>query len=135
MITVDDYFAGYPNDPGITDDFRTSAGAMLTFVNALLSHFESAGYLLAINPQTGTQVSGERDGGWRPRSCPTGAPNSAHKQARAVDVYDPEGHLDSWLTNDLLVVYGLYREDPGSTRGWCHLTDRQPPSGRRTFFP
>jgi hypothetical protein len=29
----------------------------------------------------------------------------------------------------------LYREDPGSTPGWVHLTTRAPKSGRRTFIP
>lgn len=132
MITLDQYFAGYTNDPGITDDIRAAADLLLSYVNPLLSRTP---FLVPTNPVTGSQVSGEKDGGWRPQSCPIGAPNSAHKQGRAVDVYDPDGFLDDYLTDDLLAIYGLYREHPASTRGWCHLTDRAPPSGKRTFYP
>jgi hypothetical protein len=57
------------------------------------------------------------------------------KQGRAVDVYDPDGHLDAWITDDILEDFGLYREHPDSTSTWCHLTDRAPGSGHRTFWP
>ena len=135
MITVDDLFAGYPDHPGITDTMRDNADTLLKRVNALLEWAETEGWLSQINPATGTQVSGKTDGGWRPQSCKTGAPNSAHKQARAVDVYDPDNSLDALITDDVLEDFGLFREAPEDTPTWCHLTDRAPGSGKRTFSP
>ena len=134
-LTSDDYFAGYRDDSGITDEIRSNADNLLAFVNPMLDDFSAAGFDLPENPHTLTLVSGERDGGWRPKNCPIGAPNSAHKQGLAVDIYDPDGDLDGWLADAMLSQYGLYREDPGSTRGWCHVTIRAPHSGKRTFFP
>lgn len=135
MISIDEYFAGYPRHPEIGIGMKANAYEMLKKVNALLDWAESEGWIPQINPATGTQVSGKTDGGWRPQSCPTGAPNSAHKQARAVDIFDPDNSLDSLITDDVLEDFGLYREAPEATHGWCHLTDRAPASGRRTFNP
>lgn len=135
MITVDHLFAGYPDHPDITAEMRANAAAFLPRVNALLDAAQGANVALEINPSTGTQISGQTDGGWRPQACATGAPQSAHKQARAVDVYDPHGKLDGWITDDVLIYFGLFREAPEATRGWTHLTDRRPASGHRTFTP
>lgn len=134
-ISVEDYFKAYADNPGITPVIYTNAEEMLGAVNALLAQAESEGVELVIDRVTGTLVGGEKNGGWRPQSCTIGAPNSAHKQGRAVDVYDPEGALDAWVNDAVLETYGLYREAPASTNGWCHLTDRAPASGHRTFQP
>ena len=134
-LTIEQYFAGYPGDSGITQQMRDNAGVLLGLVNPLLDDAASAGFELPINPKTGSLVSGEHDGGWRPQNCPIGAPGSAHKQSMAVDIYDPDGDLDGWLDDIALASYGLFREDPGSTRGWLHVTYRAPHSGKRTFFP
>lgn len=133
MITVADYFAGYDDSPEITEEHRENALILLRRVNALLASRGQPDR--PRNPRTGTQVSGTRDGGWRPKACLTGAPNSAHKDARAVDVYDPGNSLDAWVTDDILEEHGLYREHPDSTPGWSHLTTRAPASGHRTFIP
>lgn len=135
VITADEYFAGYPRHPGITLNMRASAHDMLARVNALLDWAETQGWQPQINPHTGTLVSGQTDGGWRPKECKTGFPNSAHKQARAVDVFDPGNSLDSLITDDVLEDFGLYREAPEATAGWTHLTDRPPGSKMRTFNP
>lgn len=141
MITVEDYFRGYAvsgrdwHANEITDQHRQSAAALLERVNQLLSYAAAADVQMPTNPKTGSCVSGEHDGGWRPRDCPIGAPNSAHKTGEAVDVYDPHGDLDDWLTDLSLQKFGLYREHPASTRGWCHLTTRAPRSRSRTFYP
>jgi hypothetical protein len=90
---------------------------------------------LRLNPKTESLVSGDTLGGFRPQNATQGAPHSSHKEARAVDVYDPGGKLDAWLNDAKLEHYGLYREHPDATQGWCHLTDRAPGSGRRTFMP
>ena len=134
-LTLDQYFAGYPNHPEINDVIRANAALLLAQVNRLCTDAEQEGIAFPINPATRTQIAGEKNGGWRPQECPIGAPSSAHKQGMAVDIYDPEGSFDDWLTDDTLMQYALYREDPGSTRGWCHLTTRAPRSGKRTFFP
>ena len=61
--------------------------------------------------------------------------NSKHRSAQAVDVYDPAGALDGWLTDDKLVKFGLFREHPDDTPGWCHLQSVGPRSGNRVFVP
>lgn len=137
MITLTDYFAGY-KDGGYTKEHVDNAQRLLAMVNALLlTAHDGGGVNLPTNPATNTLVSGEKNGGWRPQSCPIGAPNSAHKVGQAVDVYDPAGDLDTWCMDNLdkLENVGLYLEDPGSTRGWSHLSTRAPHSGNRVFFP
>jgi len=57
------------------------------------------------------------------------------KNGRGVDIYDPENALDNWLTDAILERHGLFRESPLHTPRWCHLTDRAPKSGKRTFLP
>lgn len=135
MITVDQLFGKWADHPDATVERRANAANLLAKANPLLQCAADAGVPLPTNPHTGSLVSGEGLGGFRPQACTIGAPASAHKQGRAVDVYDPSGDLDEWLTDARLEQFGLYREAPASTRGWCHLTDRAPGSGRRTFQP
>jgi hypothetical protein len=137
MITLADYFAGYPAHPEITDEFTRSATELLFRVNDLLLEADKNGIRVRTNPATGSCVSGKTDGGWRPRACPTGALHSAHKTAEACDVYDPGNIVEGWITAhpELLDSFDLYREAPAATNGWVHLSTRRPPSGRRTFLP
>lgn len=130
-ISLDDYFRDYEHDEAL----REAAEAMLEKVNALLESAEAHGVDLKVNPSTKTYISGKTYGGFRPQDCPIGAPQSAHKIARAVDVYDPQGELDRWITDARLAEFDLYREHPAHTTGWCHLSDKAPRSGRRTFIP
>ena len=54
---------------------RGNAEVLLHAVNALLDLATASGQVdLEINPATGCLVSGNRDGGWRPLECATGAP-------------------------------------------------------------
>ena len=135
MITQAQYFAGKPHTP----EQDAVATEMLTRVNLLLDEAAAAGIQIGVCPNTGTQISGSKggsgDGGFRLTTATTGAPGSSHKEARAVDVFDPQGHLDAWLDDQKLETYGLYREAPSATPGWTHLTTRAPRSGRRTFAP
>lgn len=143
VITSDQYFAGKPHPT----DHDILADDLLARVNDLLDEAERAGIQRRICPNTGTEVSGSKggsgDGGYRLPGATTGAALSSHKEGRAVDVYDPGGKLDDWLDgfehgngdNSKLEEYGLYREAPNATSGWCHLTTRPPKSGRRTFNP
>jgi len=134
-ITLADYFAGYVGHPGISADHRASAEMLLVQVNKLLASLvESGAADLDINPITGTLIAGEKNGGWRPAVCLTGSAHSSHKEGRGVDIYDADGDLDNAITDPLLERFGLYREHPAQTRGWLHLTNRAPRSGRRTFY-
>lgn len=142
MITVSDYFKAYRNTHSheITQEFEINAELLLDSVNLLLEECKLLGWSPQINPHTGTYISGQDNGGWRPQNCPIGAPKSSHKQARGVDIADADGSLDEVITDPLLKKYGLFREAPGSTPGWTHLTDRPPGSWTqstaiRTFFP
>jgi hypothetical protein len=135
MITLSDYFAGYAGHPGITSEHRANAEQLLVKVNALLTELRQIGATtLALNPKTGALISGTKNGGWRPKDCPEGAERSSHKEARGVDVYDHDGGIDNALTDARLAKHGLFREHPSQTRYWCHLTDRAPGSGKRTFY-
>lgn len=135
MITLDNYFRAYAGHPEITDQIRANAQILLEAVNDLLVCAMEQGIKLRTNPATGTFVSGQDNGGWRPQACPIGAPTSSHKQGQGVDVADHDGTLDAWITDECLADFHLYREHPDATAGWCHLTTRAPGSGRRTFFP
>lgn len=135
MITLDQYFGIYAKHPDASAGMWAAADAMLDRVNRLLERAYDEGFPQEINPHTNSEVGGETNGGFRPQSCPIGAPNSSHKHARAVDVYDPHNALDDWLTDDILIEFGLYREAPSATVHWCHLSDKAPGSGKRTFNP
>lgn len=142
-ITIEEYFAKPHSELE-----RASAQELLTRVGSLLAEARSANvYDEATDPDTGTCISGARggdgDGGFRTPASTTGAPGSAHRAAAAVDVYDVEDRLDTWLDtfengaggNTKLAQHGLYREHPSKTPGWCHLQTRAPGSGHRTFYP
>jgi hypothetical protein len=132
MITQDQYFLGREH----SIEQSQNAITMLGRVNPILRRYESStGRILPISPKTNSQISGTTNGGFRLPDCTEGAPNSSHKQARGVDVYDPDNAIDDWLTDTILEQFGLFREHPDSTPTWCHLTDRAPASGHRTFKP
>lgn len=133
MISLFDYIGTHGDSPDWTVERQANAATLLEDVNRLLEEAESKGVELEVNPHTHTFVSGITFGGFRPQNCAQGAPHSAHKEGLAVDVYDPHGALDRWLTDLILEKYGLYRESPLDTDGWTHLTSRSPGSGKRTF--
>ena len=137
MITVKEYF----NNPKTGKPKRSlafqreAADDMLTRVNTLLTYLK---WDYPTNPYTKTAISGVKGGtgggGFR-LPDEEGAEHSQHKEAHAVDVFDPGDILESWLSDDLLEKFELYREHPGATPGWVHLQDVAPESGRRTFRP
>lgn len=135
MIGAYDYFKAYPSHPEVTGEIHENAVALLEKVNALLEECKANGWSPRINPVTGTLISGNMNGGWRPSWCPVGAPTSSHKTGRGVDIADGNGRLDAMITDAMLERHGLYREHPDATSGWAHLTDRAPKSGKRTFWP
>src|SRR5579885_952775 len=97
MISTSDYFGAKPH----SDAERELAEDLLARVNALLVEAEDAGAKPHICPNTGTEISGSLhgagDGGFRLPDSTTGSARSSHKEARAVDVYDPSGAIDAWL--------------------------------------
>jgi len=135
MITVADVIGPWIKSPDLTAGRRKSIADLVPQVNALLALASAAGIPTYKHPATGNPVVGPKYGGFRPQSCPIGAPQSAHKVGMAVDIYDPSNALDEWITDDVLTQCGLYREAPRATDTWCHLTTRRPPSGKRTFIP
>lgn len=135
MITLSQYVGVHKDSPDWTAERKSNATELLNRVNALLGHLGRQGMPMQINPVTGSLVSGQTFGGFRPQSCPQGAPTSSHKTGQGVDLFDPRENLDNAITTDLLIEFGLYREAPSATRGWAHLTTRPPKSGKRTFLP
>ena len=143
VITPAQYFAGKPH----SDVHELDADDLLTRVNALLDEYVLQGGRRERCPNTGSEISGSKggsgDGGFRLPTATTGRALSSHKEAKGVDKYDPQDALDKWLDkfedgkggNSKLEEYGLYREHPNSTKGWCHLQTRPPKSGHRTYWP
>lgn len=136
-MTVEQYFGPWIKHPDATPKRKDNAARLMLAVARLEAHAVADGVMFRINPKTGSGVSGKQYGGFRPQDCPEGAPGSSHKDALAVDRYDPIGEIDAWcLRNlDILELCGIYIEHPSETCGWSHWTIRAPKSGRRVFFP
>lgn len=135
MILLKDYFGKWMNHEDVTQDVKVSATDLIERVNYLLDEAFEFYVDLQDNPSTGTLVSGSTYGGFRPQSCPQGAPESSHKVGKGIDIYDPKNELDNWITDTILERFDLYRENPLYTQAWCHLTTRPPKSKKRTFIP
>ena len=137
MITLDQYVGAHASSQDWTTERQTNAQVLLEACAALESDMVTAGVNFQTNSTTGTGVSGQTFGGFRPQDCPIGASDSAHKTGEAVDRYDPDGKIDDWLmlNQDKLVQYGIYIEHPSSTPGWSHWSIRAPNSGHHVFYP
>lgn len=137
MITLADYLGPWKDHPDATPEVRANAEELLRRVNALLAELAANSIRTRTNPKTGTLVSGETGGGFRPQTYPVGAPKSAHKTGQAIDVFDPYGSLGAYLfvRQNLLVKHQLWMEAPSYTVGWLHLQSRGVPSGRTVFNP
>lgn len=143
MIGRHDYFRAYLGHPGITPEIEANAADLLARVDRLLAIAGTHGWEPTLNPATGTWISGQDNGGWRPLDCPIGAPRSTHKQGQGIDIADPHGQLDKWLLTeaglDALVACGLWIEHPGWTDGWSHLQSvppgRPPRPEVRVYIP
>lgn len=124
------------------DDFDKTKQASADFnllpaVNSLMKIAEADGVEFKTNPATKSQISGQSLGGFRPLSCPVGAPKSNHKQGLAVDLYDPDGLIDDWCMKNLdkLEECGIWLEHPSATNGWSHWQCVPVRSGKRVFMP
>jgi len=143
VITVEEYF----RKPHSYAQEKAAERLLVAEWLLMLDYRAATGNELETDPDTGCEISGTQggdgDGGFRMKSSRTGAPGSSHREARAVDRFDPGDKIDTWLDqfedgkggNSMLEKHGLYREHPSKTPGWCHLTTRAPGSGHRTFYP
>ena len=141
MITVADYFMGrrekYPL--ALTPDIEREAYRTVDLANKLLAQAQTYGVTVDIHPVNKSPVSS----GWRPPEVNAATPNAAtkskHMTGQAIDIYDPDGDLDTWLmTGDgqaALTALGLWHEHPSATKGWAHVQTVPPRSGNRTFYP
>ena len=134
-ITLAQYAGIHSTNPDWTLVRTQNAVNLLTAVNSLLDMLVGLGVPMPINPATKSQISGQTFGGFRPECCQQGAPNSSHKDAKGIDLFDPHEDIDDAITDAMLTMFGLYREAPSATKGWCHLTTRAPKSGHRSFLP
>jgi len=127
-ITLKDYLTAsgkYPereNHVELTAEKIENAYRLLTAVNVFLAD-------LGVNNVT---VSS----GFRPsaaNSAAGGAKKSLHMQCLAVDLVDQSGNLDKLIEsrNEVKKIYGIWQEDPVSTRGWVHLDIKD--RGNRKF--
>jgi hypothetical protein len=139
MITIEQYFGPKIAHQDATALRKSAATLLLQRVNALLAWEKELGYEQETDPDTGSSISGSKggagDGGFRLSTSATGAAKSKHKEGQAVDVFDPFDKLDDLIIDEILVKFGLWRESPLKTPGWCHLQSVPPGSGRRTFNP
>lgn len=137
MITLAQLVGPHSKSPDWTSARQAKAAILLEACAALETEMVADGVDFPINPATGSGVSGQTFGGFRPQDCPQGAPNSSHKEGQAVDRYDPLNEIDDWCMAhlDRLEAHGIYIEHPSATNHWSHWTTRRPGSGNRAFYP
>jgi len=140
MISKADYLGIYAKSKDLTPTILANIDHLLNRVNRLMQTAMTDGVMFRINPDTKSQVAGQKNGGFREQCCAIGAPASAHKLGMAVDVYDPFNQIDNWLNTSPVakVEYeslGLYFEAQEATNGWSHWSIKPPASGRRFFKP
>lgn len=137
MFTLSDYVGPHSASPDWTAERQAHAKLLIIACGDLQQMMLNAGVHFQINPKTGTTISGNTYGGFRPQDCPQGAAHSAHKEGQAVDRYDPDGSLDAWIMahQEALVQCGIYIEHPSTTIGWSHWSIRAPESKHHVFFP
>lgn len=141
MLTLEQYLSPHREKFGhlLGTDLLANAERMVALVNALLGEAKAAGVTIERHPERGDVLSS----GWRPAeynsTVPGAATRSKHISCQAADIYDPDGDLDDWLMSPagkkVLERLGLWLEHPAATKGWCHVQQIPPNSGRRVFYP
>ncbi len=117
MITLKDYLTASGSYPDrekhkeLTEDYLKNAEELLTAVNSFLDEIKWTG-------------SRKVSSGFRPsaaNSAAGGAKKSLHMTCQAVDLADDNLAKECEKHPKSLKKYGLFLEDPASTKGWCHL--------------
>lgn len=120
MITSDDYLSfwqvhyGYVKVPDdeLTGEIWDEAQVLVGKINDLLDRFGEERSLTS---------------GWRPvevnKLIPGAALRSKHQKGQAADIEDHDGSLDQFCLDnpDIMEELELWQEDPGHTKGWCHI--------------
>jgi hypothetical protein len=119
------YLGVYAKSKDLTPVRLANVDRLLTAANRLQQFCMTHGIEFKMNPKTKSQIGGETNGGFRPQNCKIGSPKSAHKEALALDWYDPVGEIDSFLMTNpeaqaLAKELGFYFEHPSATVGWSH---------------
>lgn len=131
LLTLEDYFGRHSAVETPSEEVKANALDLLARVNVMLDrmcHIEAAR-----SPQVNS--------GWRPAGYNAGVPGAAvkskHITGQAIDLADPDGELDEYLSTyqQALIEAGLFMEHPLATKNWCHLQSVPPRSGRRIFYP
>jgi hypothetical protein len=140
MITLAQYWMGRDVEYGLllSVDMRKEAARTVELANKMLTRCAAAGVPVEMRAD-GSYVNS----GWRPPAVNANtagaAVRSKHLICKAIDVYDPEGLIDTWcMTSEglrALVEVGLWLEHPSSTKGWSHWQTVPPGSGNRVFYP
>jgi hypothetical protein len=128
MISKDELLQGrdvtYPND--YTKEISDNLDKFLVVINQV---------------RTAYNIPMIVNSGWRPPSINSSTPgastHSKHMLGLAVDISDKDGHLWSWVLNNLNLMreLGLYLEDRRWTPTWVHFGLGAPSSGNRIFVP
>lgn len=137
MITLEQYVGPHCDGADWSAVRQANAVKLLAACAALEIEIAASGVKFPNNPATGSGVSGQTFGGFRPQSCTQGAARSSHKEGLAVDRYDPVGRIDAWCMahQSRLAAHGIYIEHPSKTESWSHWTIKAPGSGNRVFYP
>jgi hypothetical protein len=137
MITLEQYVGVHAKSKDWTAQRKLNAIELLKHCNALVLAAQADGVDFPVNTKTGSQISGQTFGGFRPQNCPIGAPNSNHKEGRGVDMYDPDNEIDAWCLDnqDKLEAAGIWIEHPDATQSWSHWQSVPPRSGNRVYRP
>jgi len=139
-ISKAQYLGSYAKSKDLTPAVLANIDHLLRAVNSLMQVGMADGVTFQVNPDTKSQVAGQKNGGFREQCCTIGAPASAHKLGMAVDLYDPFNQIDAWLMQSPVAKVafedlGLYFEHPDATKGWSHWSIKRPASGNRFFRP
>ena len=137
MITYQQVVGPWISHKDLTQARKDNIYKLLGFCARLEEKMLSNGVVFLINQTTESGISGKLYGGFRPQSCPVGAPRSNHKEGLALDRYDPDNKIDNWCMDNLGVLEecNIWIEHPDKTDRWSHWQCVPPKSGNRVFYP
>lgn len=130
-LTTEQFLMGRIKWDELTPEMQADTEDLLEKVNELLEEF----YTVHPDLPKRTITSGYRTPA--ANSAAGGAAKSKHMICQAVDLWDTDEKLDTWLTRfpEKLIYHDLYREHPDHTKGWSHIQLVPPRSKKRTFIP